>query len=275
VNSELLEKLLALGFSINEAKVYAAIIKYSHTNVKEISNATGIHPQDIYKVLPKLEEKGLILRTYDKPCIIEPIPAEIGMKRLVASITHQFEAKIENIKNHYTEIVKILNSSKYMDSIDKMEKSHVFIVDKPQFSKVDLAFKNLKSEYDLVLPNGPFEWLNYMGKQFKILAKRKAKICILILSMEENGTLADAFANIMPKTANFEIKTLKCPVKMFFVLIDKREVWIPIPSTGKAVSLVTNAPEVVLILRQLFEKMWNDPKTKNRYHNLVVNHGCG
>jgi sugar-specific transcriptional regulator TrmB len=266
ISQELVEKLLALGFSRNEAKVYACLIKKGQISIPEISDVTRIHRQDVYKILSRLEAKGLILRSIGKPCIFKLVPAEISLKRLISSIEHKEKKRLEIIKKNYVQLINSIKKLSRCKNITGNEiggKSYLFIVDEPKFSKVDWSFRELKNEYVLVLPDGPFEYLNYLKEKFRILAKRKIKIQILILSKEDKVILVDAFKDIFPRTANFEIRTLQYPARIFFALHDK-EAWIPVPSIGKYGALVTNAPEIVLTLTELFKKLWNDPQTKTR-----------
>ena len=70
----LIQKLIEFGFSTNQARVYEAIACRRCTTVSQISKATGIHTQDVYKTIAVLEKKGLLLRTFSKPIAIEALP---------------------------------------------------------------------------------------------------------------------------------------------------------------------------------------------------------
>jgi sugar-specific transcriptional regulator TrmB len=51
--------------------------------VPEIANLTRIHEQDVYKILPKLEQTGLITKRTTKPIIVEALPLEIALKGII------------------------------------------------------------------------------------------------------------------------------------------------------------------------------------------------
>lgn len=157
ISEKLIEKLRAFGLSSNQAKVYACMIEFGYTSVKEISDATHIHPQDIYKVLKKLEKKGLLLKTSGKPLKIDVIPAKEGLKQLLFSVKQESKAKINILETYYKHIRKTIGTVS-----PKGKNGHVFLLSKeaPQ-SKIDLTFENLRMEYDLLWPDGPFRWLNY------------------------------------------------------------------------------------------------------------------
>lgn len=80
---DLLMKLSEFGFTINQAKVYLSIVESGLISVGDISKNTQLYVQDIYKILPKLEKRGLITKTIDKPVLIKAIPVEKALNRLV------------------------------------------------------------------------------------------------------------------------------------------------------------------------------------------------
>ena len=51
--------LLKMGLSLNEAKVYLALLKKNISNVSEIVTVSGVPQKMIYYVLQKLMQKGL------------------------------------------------------------------------------------------------------------------------------------------------------------------------------------------------------------------------
>lgn len=264
-----IKNLLDLGFSINEAKVYLCIIRQGYVSVKEISNSTGIHYQDVYKILSRLEEKGLVLRSREKPCKFELIPPEIGLKRLAFLIKDNIKKQLYAVKKNSVELLRYVRElTWYKENLLSydIKNSYIFFVDENKYSKIDWTFKKLKSRFDFVLPDDLFIWT--WLDDVKRLAKHRVKIQILILSKYSKCILADAFKNAMPRTANFEIKILQCPLKFFFALYDDKEAWIIILSMRKPQALVTNAPEIVTILTYLFKELWNHPQAKTIHRNL-------
>ncbi len=54
------EALIASGLTKNEAKVYLALLKIGSASVNEITRKSGIHRVNVYDVINRLIEKGLI-----------------------------------------------------------------------------------------------------------------------------------------------------------------------------------------------------------------------
>lgn len=57
------EALIAAGLTKNEAKVYLALLKIGSASVNQITRKAGIHRVNVYDVITRLIEKGLISST--------------------------------------------------------------------------------------------------------------------------------------------------------------------------------------------------------------------
>ena len=57
------EILQETGLSLNEAKVYEALLFLGEANVQNITNKSKVHRRNVYDALQKLDEKGLVSQT--------------------------------------------------------------------------------------------------------------------------------------------------------------------------------------------------------------------
>ena len=64
---DLISKLVELGFSEYEAKIYLVLLRQNPATGYEISKASGVPTSKIYENLQRLKNKGLIFGTEDKP----------------------------------------------------------------------------------------------------------------------------------------------------------------------------------------------------------------
>ena len=55
-----MEALEAAGLTSNEIKVYKALLSWNKGNVTQIARKTGIHRRNVYDILIRLSEKGLV-----------------------------------------------------------------------------------------------------------------------------------------------------------------------------------------------------------------------
>lgn len=56
----MLDKLMELGFSTNEAKVYLALVKLGSGTTSDITKESGVHRVNTYEIIDKLVNKGLV-----------------------------------------------------------------------------------------------------------------------------------------------------------------------------------------------------------------------
>ena len=98
LNQNLIDELTLFGLSANQAKVYLSVINTVQTTVNNISATTGIHKQDIYKILPKLQEMGLIAVTVNRPVVVKAISAEEALDKLISAEQERIDQKVKRLK---------------------------------------------------------------------------------------------------------------------------------------------------------------------------------
>jgi sugar-specific transcriptional regulator TrmB len=76
IQEDLAKDLAIFGFTLNQAKVYLTIVRAGSISVGKIAESSKLYRQDIYKILPKLQEKGLITKTLGAPIIVMAIPVK-------------------------------------------------------------------------------------------------------------------------------------------------------------------------------------------------------
>ena len=70
MNKEILDKLHQIGLSVNEAKVYTALLGKSSYSATESANIAGVPRQMIYRILDSLINKGLCILKQGKIIIL-------------------------------------------------------------------------------------------------------------------------------------------------------------------------------------------------------------
>ncbi|MDH7500145.1 MAG: helix-turn-helix domain-containing protein [candidate division NC10 bacterium] len=65
--NDLISKLMELGFSEYEARIYLVLLRQNPVSGYEISKASGVPTSKIYESLQRLKNKGFIFGTEDKP----------------------------------------------------------------------------------------------------------------------------------------------------------------------------------------------------------------
>ena len=76
--------LLGLGLSLNQARVYLAILKLEKTTVGQVAKFSKVRREDVYRILPTLEKLGLVERLIGKPTEVRATLISDALKSLVA-----------------------------------------------------------------------------------------------------------------------------------------------------------------------------------------------
>jgi sugar-specific transcriptional regulator TrmB len=293
ISKGLVEKLELFGLTHNQASVYAAVIKSGCSSISQISEATGIHPQDICKIAIKLEEKGLVNRTFGKPLMVEALPLQIALKNLLSSEKQKTKEKIEQLESSFKDIQKSL-SQRCGISEPKRETARLMLlpyqgsvtVNPATVNKIATAFENIRTQYDLsTTTQTVLSYLDAVPTYFGKLLQRHegVKIRILIIQSAEKATnqifqgsmiaakIAEELERSVPKTADFELRSLQEESTVEFAIIDSKEVWFPIHLGDKRYLLVGNSEELAKITKQEFERIWNSPEAKTL---TKLNHPC-
>lgn len=114
------KKLLKLGLSENEIKIYLYILEHGNCTIRELIRKTGLSVtrQTIYNLINQLEDKGLIQFSHDdKNRYIEASPPN--------SLRLYLDKKQEELDKHKTEVTELINDL-YLHKNLKIENRAVF-----------------------------------------------------------------------------------------------------------------------------------------------------
>ena len=152
IQEDLVKELAVFGFTLNQAKVYLSIVRAGSISVGKIAESSKLHRQDIYKILPKLEKKGLITKTLGTPIVIKAIPVKIALKSLVSM---EKKEALERIACMEANLKKVSNAVSILQETGtgaEHEETHFSLLTQENEIKnrSDLLFEKAKIECDVV-----------------------------------------------------------------------------------------------------------------------------
>jgi sugar-specific transcriptional regulator TrmB len=269
----LVKNLTDFGLSVNQAKVYLSIIHLGPATVNSISKDTGLHQQDIYKILPKLEETGLIIQTLSRPVTLDVISVEEALKNFVKIEKKKNDDRIKRLKAGIETLAKVINEEKKAnDAISLIERAEVayFSSDRAIKNKLDAAYKNVKTQCDLVLNYELLmRRLPLLRKRFEELSNKNIKTRILLDATQDPQLMKKIFEEILPDTGNFKVKLTAGKITVRpYTLIDRSETYVF--TQGKTQSFMptmlwTNGKNIFTIYEHNFENAWNSRFTISVY----------
>ena len=118
--------LLGLGLSLNQARVYLAILKLEKTTVGQVARFSKVRREDVYRILPTLEKMGLIEKLLGKPNKIRATPVSDALSFLVAEEKKKFDERLSGMKS----TVKKLSLKDWQQQLPEEESIYILIAEK-------------------------------------------------------------------------------------------------------------------------------------------------
>ncbi len=143
------EVLGGFGLTRNQAKVYMAIARLRLASVGQISKASKVRREDVYRILPKLEKLGLVEKMLGKPTKIRAIPVEEAVSIL---IKHEEEAAHKRVSAMKDKKETFLKHFARVPRIGLEEKANFALLSKREsiMNKMLTMMKKAESEFGIV-----------------------------------------------------------------------------------------------------------------------------
>src|SRR4030066_119783 len=90
--------LLGLGLSINQARVYLAILKLEKGKVGQVAKFSKVRREEVYRILPTLEKMGLIEKLLGKPTELRATPISDALTYLMAEEKKKFDERLSGMR---------------------------------------------------------------------------------------------------------------------------------------------------------------------------------
>jgi len=280
MEKDLICKLSDFGLTVNQAKVYLSIVQSGATCVSRIAESTRLHRQDIYKMLPKLEEMGLIMRTLGTPSIIEAIPVEKAFNRLFSTEREEANERISRLEANLKELINALRE-KEAERTGKQEEARFTLLstDAEIMNIAELLFENTRTEFDLVTSLELItRRMHHFHENFKKLSKRGVKIRIIVENLNNEDLVKRTLEKIRPDRGDFAAKLVYKSKPIPYSIIDNKELRIrrrKLTESGLPAVLWTNGSNIVHFYKENFEKSWNDRHAVSIYPERDVEKRTG
>jgi sugar-specific transcriptional regulator TrmB len=245
--------------------VYLSIVQSGSTSVNMISKTTHVYRQDIYKILPKLEEMGLITKTVDRPVTIKAVPTKEALNYIISTEQEKANQRIKRLKADLKALSNAIEEIREQNETTTQEKeiqAAFLSTDRARKNKLEVSYENARTKCDLVMN---FETLRrllpVLRKRFQALATNNVKTRLILDTTKNIDFVKRTLEEIIPSKGDFTVKHVagKITVKPYLI-IDHKEIYI---STRKKTPhafpciLWTNSKNVIGTYEDNFEKAWN------------------
>ncbi len=256
-NDESTDLLLGLGLSLNQAKVYLAILKLERTVVAQIAKFSKVRREDVYRILPILETMGLVERIMGKPIEIRATPISDALNFLVTEEKTKSDKRLSSMRTR----VQRLASTNWRQPLPEKESIYILIPErKAILAKTSELIKNSKKETSLIADKVRIlPVFSQFSEDFKTAIKKGAQIRVIFEGETPDNLLKENMQKLMDG-ASAHVKFHREPLN-HFIMSDNKKAMITASKEsglGEAPSLWTNNRNLIGILRTSFEVEWQN-----------------
>jgi sugar-specific transcriptional regulator TrmB len=252
-DDEPIQTFMSVGLTLLQAKLYLALAKFGNSGggVRKISHESNIARQDIYRILPELEKRGLTVKIISSPATYRATPLENGFSIL---LNRKNEEYIQLQKR-----AKILFDNFTLDSVvEPQNKPIQFEITSEKnlyFTRVGKELKQAEKSMCIICSKEGFRIIAYQAfEEFERAMEKGIKIRVLTNYLETGAESKSIFR--LKSNPNFELRILPGSFPVGLAMFDSKEVNIGITATIVP-ALWTNNDNVVKLSAVYFESMWN------------------
>jgi hypothetical protein len=248
-----------------QARTYLALISLNEADVQRISKQSNIARQDIYRIIPRLEELGLVEEIIATPKQYRAISLNEGTLSL-------YQKKMDadtKLKKNIASLIR--ESNKPIYNICEENKSDFIITNNHKRVAENLEKTYSEALYlDIILPGG--KAIDFMACQFYDCISKaisnNARIRVISTKTELTNRTKKSL-QILGFNPNFEIKFVNTIFAFCLAIVNKKEVNISISDKGVP-SLWTNNCQVVSMSQLMFENQWSANFQKDQQTNCLT-----
>ena len=261
MNKEILDKLHQIGLSVNEAKVYTALLGKSSYSATECANIAGVPRQMIYRILDSLINKGLCILKQGKIKKYSAADPKSGIKHLVEE--QERKAKMSQ------ELLLTLHSYFKAGQKEKNPLEYITIIkEKKQIAKLFMKLEKESLREILVFAKPPYSFQHKDNiTEIEVLKKG-----ITIKTIYENNKMIieKDFLLDMYISAGEEARVVEeLPIKL--AIFDEKTVLLalkdPITHRPSLTTMLIEHSDFAKVMKITFESIWNSAMLWNEYKN--------
>jgi sugar-specific transcriptional regulator TrmB len=208
---------------------------------------------------------GLITKTIEKPSMIEAIPVEKALSRLVSTEREKANERISRLEANQKELTSAIREQQERRKTPEEEARFILLKTDDQIKKIaDLTFENTKKECDLVTNLELMtRRMNHFREHFQKLSRRGARIRVIVENINNEDLVKRTIEEIRPDRGDFAAKLIYKKRSPPYRIIDNKELFIrrkKVTESGLQCVLWTNGWSIVQFYKENFEEAWNDPR---------------
>ena len=249
------QNLIRLGLSSCQSRVYLALVQLETATIKDASDVSGVARTDIYRIVSKLQELGLVEKIITAPVKFRAIPIYEGVSILMERKTNE----LSQLQIDTRDFLKDLKQNK-PKTMHPAKADYVLIPEKePLLHRLSKECQTTKRSIDIVCGYKAFQpRLFVFAEVLEKAMKRGVKIRWIVEKPEDLNSWSE-IVQVFKKNPSFNLRTIPEAPVVRLGIYDKNEMFIAsYPKTGTLESPVlwSNNPSLVAMAQDYFEILW-------------------
>ncbi len=269
LKDEYIRTLTDLGLTLVQAKSYLALCRLDNATIKTISKTSNLARQDIYRIMPTLQNMGLAEKIIANPTKYKAIPIKNGISALLQHRAQE-QAKLQKkttelLKNIQEEgFTQVSSAEEEPQLLIISELSHLFkkLMEGTRATQISIDSIGTWEAFDGVTSNGFADFKKALREGVRLRA---------ITEKPPNGKIPN-YVKTLQKHPLYEVRFVSPPAPVTMVVMDRKELCICISmSTSRtASSLWSNNSVITGLAINYFEEIWSKASKSKQQKNREV-----
>lgn len=256
-----IETLRGFGLTTNQARVYLAICHLGIAPVGKVSKLAHVRREDVYRILPKLEEMGLTERTLDTPAKIRATPLQDALSTLIKHEKEMHDQKINALVAKKEELVRNFRANSRKTELEDEDSQFTLISEKAAIlKKASAMLKDVRSEVAITGSRQKLiQIVSVYADLLKKAVKRGVKIRMVTELPEEEDPLPRFIEEQLSPSASVKLKYAEA-LPSHFAVFDNTGMMVATTTHegfAERPALWTNSPQLIAPMQKAFEDLWH------------------
>jgi sugar-specific transcriptional regulator TrmB len=253
--------LSQFGFTNNQARVYLTIVQLGLTSVSSISKSSGVRREDVYRILPKLEQMGLIERVLGTPTKTRAIPLQEAFSILVRQRQDEVNKQLSELASRAEQFLRHFKPSYDIPFEESDEAQFSLITGKAAIiSRVTDMIRKTQSEIDAISSAVKLSrFIFTYAESIREVINKSVKVKIIAEISQDDARLKKTLEDQVPGEIDHDLRYAKGSVGQYFISDNKEAIFVTSmesESLGETPILWTNNSNLIALLHKDFEDLW-------------------
>jgi sugar-specific transcriptional regulator TrmB len=250
-NNTYIQTLMGLGLTFLQSKIYLALASTEKAEAKTISKVSDVARPDVYRVMPALEELGLVEKIVTTPTKYRAIPIREGYTILL-------ESKAKEQSELRDKIANLFKNTEEPKETTSEEEQFVLISSKMLFQKKCLIEDtNAQKKVNVIGDDVMRSWFFMNQHVFENALNRDVEF--RIITEKKDYQQLPKIKSMFNNNPSFNIRFVEhIPIRT--AIYDEKKAWMCVEPPEKNTFtpiLLSNNPQFVKVLTACFENTWS------------------